>query len=90
MNSIRSVLPLLFQGLIPIGVSFVPLQASFPSLLLSPQCIVSSWFVPHTPIDVYRHLYKLVYVLHLLTSIGEENDGDFGILKGVEGFGNTQ
>jgi len=70
--------------------SFVPLQASFPSPSLLPPCISSSCLKPLTPIDVYRHLYKPVGSIHLLKSIGEENDGNFGIFKGVEGLGNTQ
>jgi len=90
LRGIRLVSSSPFQVLSLGDVSFVPLQASFPSPPLSPQCISSSYLDPHTPIDVYRHLYKSVGSIHLLKSIGGENDGNFGIFEGVEGFGNTQ
>lgn len=90
LRDTRSVSSVPFQVLSLRVVSCAPLRVSSPSLLSWLKCISSSWLNPHTPIDVYKHLYKLVCVIHLLRSIGDEDDGNFGIFKGVEGLGNTQ
>jgi len=86
--SIRLISFSRFQGLSLRGVSSVPLQASSPSVPLSLVCTSSSTPSSLAPIDAYRHLYKLVGSKHLLTSIGDTDDGNSGIPKGVEGFGN--
>ena len=90
LRNIRSVSFLLFQELSPRGASFVPALVSSPSLLLWLECIFSSLRSPLSSIDVYKHLYKPVAAIHLLKSIGEEDDRNSAIFKGVEGFGNTQ
>lgn len=90
LRSIRSVSSSQFQGLSLRGVSYVPLRVSFPSLLLWLRYIFSSCKHSPTPININRHVYKLVSLLHLLKPIGEENDGHSAILKGVERFGNTR
>lgn len=89
MKSIRLVSSLPFQGLSLRDVSCAPLLASSPFLASRLEYIFSSRLNPLTPIDVYRHLYKLAYALHLLKSIGEENDSNSGISEGVDRFGNT-
>jgi hypothetical protein len=90
MIDTRLVSSLPFQVSSLRGVFSVRLQAFSPSLPLWLEYIFSSWLNPSTPIDGYRHLYKSVGSIHLLKSIGEENDGNHRIFKGVARFGNTQ
>lgn len=89
MRNTRLVSSSPFQESSPEGVFCVLLLVSSPSRLLWLRCIFSSCKHSPTPINIYRHVYKLASLLHLLKSIGVGNDGDSAIFKGVERLGNT-
>ena len=90
MRNIRLISFSRFQVSSLVDVSFFPLQGVSASLLSLRECISSSFVHSPTPIDVYRHLYKVVGT-HLQMSIGDwDVDRNTRINKGVERSGNTE
>jgi hypothetical protein len=91
VTNIRSVSPLSFLGLNPIGVSFVRPPAFLPSPRTPKSCIVSSCGYHYLLIciETFISLWVLVSIGSNRYN-GEDNDGNLRKFKGVEGFGNTQ
>lgn len=92
MINIRSLLPLSFQELNLTNVSFAQTQASFPSLQSQKPYNVSSCCYHYLLIciETFISLSVLVSIGSNRYKDGEDNDGNLGKFKGVEGFGDTQ